>query len=106
MVIELSDIVDAIVCDRVRITDHAVEEAAMDRLSLRDIYASVRCGTVIETYPHDRPYPSGLIYGNTPAGEPVHSGWAYNPANRWAVLVTVYRPDPERWIDGRIRRRK
>jgi YgiT-type zinc finger domain-containing protein len=27
--------------------------------------------------------------------------WAYNEANGAAVLITVYQPDPERWIDFR-----
>jgi hypothetical protein len=30
--------------------------------------------------------------------------WAYNPDNRWAVLITVYRPDPNRWINWTERR--
>ncbi len=46
----------------------------------------------------------GLIYGDTPAGDPVHSVGAYNEANGWAVVVTVYRPDPRRWVDWRTRR--
>ena len=61
---------------------------------------------VIEDYPDDKPYPSCLIYGNTFSQEPVHSVWAYNQENRWAVVITVYRPDPQRWIDWRTRRPK
>ncbi len=63
-------------------------------------------GEIIEEYPEDKPYPSCLIYGDTFPGEPVHSVWAYNEANRWAVLITVYRPDPKRWINWRKRRPK
>jgi len=69
-----------------------------------DVYASVLHGEIIEDYPGDRPYPSCLIYGRTPAGDNVHSVWAHNPDNGWAVLITVYRPDPNRWIGGRRRR--
>jgi hypothetical protein len=25
---------------------------------------------------------------------------------QWAVLITVYRPDPERWMNWRARRKK
>lgn len=46
------------------------------------------------------------MYGNTFEAEPVHSVWAYNEANGVAVLITVYRPDPERWIDFRERRHR
>ena len=30
--------------------------------------------------------------------------WAYNEHTGWAALITVYRPDPQRWIDWRQRR--
>ena len=100
----IENIISAIRSNRVRITDHADEEARADRLSYDEVFVSVFQGAIIEDYPDDWPYPSCLIYGNTFRGEPVHSVWAYNETNEWAVLVTVYRPDPDRWIDWRIRR--
>ena len=103
---KLEDIVDAIRHNRLRITDHADEEAHADHLSFDEIYVSVLQGEIIEDYPDDKPYPSCLIYGDAFNGEPVHTVWAYNADNRWAVLITVYRPDPRRWIDWRVRRGK
>jgi hypothetical protein len=100
----IDEIVDAIRSNRLRITDHADEEAQADKLRFDEIFFSVFQGEIIEDYPHDKPYPSCLIYGDTFIGEPVHSVWAYNEDNRWAVLITVYRPDPDRWIDWRKRR--
>ena len=97
-------IIEAIRHDRIRITDHADEEAQADRLSFDEIFTSVLHGEVIEDYPDDRPYPSCLVYGDTFSDQPVHSVWAYNRATGWAALITVYRPDPERWLDWRIRR--
>ena len=102
--LDIEDIIEAIRDDRVQITDHADEEAQADCLSFDEILASVLSGEVIEDYPDDGPYPSCLIYGNTFSGEPVHSVWAYNDENGWAVLITIYRPDPERWLDWRTRR--
>jgi hypothetical protein len=104
--IHQQDIIRAIQGKRIRITDHADEEAEADYLVLEEIVYSVIHGEVIETYPTDRPYPSFLIYGNTPDGKPVHSVWAYNEENQWSVLITVYRPDPSRWIQWRMRRPK
>lgn len=101
----IQDIVEAIRHHRIRITDHADEEAQADRLTVDEIFFSVLKGEVIEEYPTDRPYPSCLIYGESFTGEPIHSVWAYNSETKWAVLITVYRPDPERWINWRIRRR-
>lgn len=94
---------EAIWAERVRITDHADEEAQADRLSFEAIYFSVEHGEIIERYPEGRPYPSCLVFGRTFAGDPVHSVWAYNDRNEWAVLITVYRPDPEQWIDWKKR---
>lgn len=101
---QIEDIIDSVHRGRIRITDHADEEAQADRLSFDEIFVSVLHGEVIEEYPSDDPYPSALIYGNTFTEEPVHSVWAYNQETRWAVLITVYRPDPERWVDWRIRK--
>jgi len=104
--INLADIINAIQHHHVRITDHADEEAAADHLIFDEILFSVTNGEIIEAYPADRPFPSCLIFGQTPAGEPVHSVWAYNETNQWSVLITVYRPDPARWIGWRVRRSK
>lgn len=103
---DIQGIIDAIRHNRIRITDHADEEAQADQLSFDEIFFSVLQGEIIEEYPADKPYPSCLIYGNSFTGEPIHSVWAYNEETKWAVLITVYRPDPERWIDWRTRRAK
>lgn len=103
--VELVDIIDATQDGRVRITDHAYEEANADRLKFDEIYFSALHGEVIEEYQDDSPYPSILIFGQTFGGDPVHSVWAYNEKNQWAVLITVYRPDPNSWIGCKVRKR-
>ena len=100
----ITDIVEAIGAGRVRITDHADEEAQADYLKFDEVCHSVVHGEIIEDYPEDKPYPSCLIFGRTDKGEPVHSVWAYNSSSAYAVLVTVYRPDPGRWTDWRTRK--
>ncbi len=99
-------IIDAIHSKKLRITDHAYEEAESDGLSYDEIYASVLNGEIIEDYHDDKPYPSCLILSHTQKRDPVHSVWGYNLDNGWAVLITVYRPDPKRWIDWKKRRKK
>ncbi len=101
----IQDIISAIQEKRIRITDHADEEAQTDTLTFDEIFFSVLQGEIIEDYPTDKPYPSCLIYGNNFEGEPIHSVWAYNDKAKWAVLITVYRPDPNRWINWRERRK-
>lgn len=100
----IDDLISAILGNRIRITDHADSEAVADGLSFDEIYFSVLHGEIIQQYPDDKPYPSCLIYGDTFAGDPVHSVWAYNDETEWAVIITVYRPDPDRWINWRQRR--
>lgn len=101
----IDDIIEAIRANRIRITDHADEEAHADNLTFEEIFFSVIQGEIIEDYPTDRPYPSCLIFGQNFSGEPIHSVWAYNEENKWTVLITVYRPDPNRWINWRERRK-
>ncbi len=101
----IDDIIEAIRTNRIRITDHADEEAHADNLTFEEIFFSVIQGEIIEDYPNDRPYPSCLIFGQNFSGEPIHSVWAYNEENKWTVLITVYRPDPNRWINWRERRK-
>lgn len=103
---DMENIINAIRNNRVRITDHADEESVDDGLTYEEIYFSVIHGEIIEDYPNDKPYPSCLVLGKNFSGEPIHSVWAYNQENLWAVLITVYRPSPEQWIDGKKRVKK
>lgn len=77
-----------------------------DQLKFKDICFSVLHGEIIEDYLDDEPHPSCLILGKTSIGDPVHSVWAYNELNKWAVIVTAYRPNPEVWIDWKKRKNK
>lgn len=101
---DVADIIKAIQANRVNITQHARKEAKEDSLLLDEIFYSTQNGEVIEDYPTDTPYPSCLIYGQNQASDPVHSVWAYAADSQIAVLITVYRPDPNRWIEWKIRR--
>lgn len=103
---EISNLIEAIQFGRIRITDHADEEAENDRLTYEEIFFSVMHGEIIEEYPKDEPYPSCLVFGLTFRNEPIHTVWAYNEETRWGVLITVYRPDPDKWINWKKRRKQ
>ena len=102
----IAEIIKAIKNGQIRISDHADEEAETDNLIFNDIIESVYTGEIIENYPKDSPYPSCLIFAKTPKGDPIHSVWGYNAENEWSVLITVYRPDPAKWINWKKRRSK
>jgi len=70
---------------------------------LDDVIESIRKRRIRIT-DEDEPYLSCLIYGKNIKDEPIHSVWAYNKETESAALITVYRPDPSKWIDWRIRR--
>jgi hypothetical protein len=53
--VDIQAIVEAIRENRIRITDHADEEAHADRLSYEEVFFSVLQGEIIETYPTDKP---------------------------------------------------
>ncbi len=102
---KLDKIIEAIHATRVNITLHARKEAENDSLVLDDIFHSTQTGEIIEEYPDDTPYPSCLVYGTMSLGDPVHSVWAYDSGSKIAVLITVYRPDPNRWVNWKERRK-
>ena len=77
-----------------------------DQITEEELKASVLNGEIIEEYLDDKPLPSCLIYSETPHGETVHSVWGYNESVHSVVLITVYTPDPDRWVEFRERRRR
>ena len=54
---------------------------------------------VIDDYPDDTPYRSCLVFARTRRGRPVHAVCAHVPEEDKAIIITVYEPDPDRWID-------
>ncbi len=75
-----------------------------DNLPLSMVIHATLEGETIESYIKDLPFPSALIYGDDKEGEPIHSVWAYDESKQIAILITAYKPDPDKWIDFRVRR--
>jgi len=100
--LEIGMLVTAIEKGSIRITDHALDEAKADGIVIPRVLDGTAVAEIIERYPDDRPYSSCLVYGECDG--PLHTVWAYNEADGWAVLITIYRPDPRRWINWRTRR--
>ena len=88
--------------ERVFYTRHARAEMRLEEfgpIQEQEVFEAVQSGKVIEHYGEDEPYPSILIYGRTVAGRPLHAVCAYVPEDDWAIVITVYEPDPARWIN-------
>ena len=68
-----------------------------------EVYEAISCGEVIEVYPDAEPYPGALIFGRTKLDRPIHIVCAYDSSEDRAVIITIYQPDPKRWVDYRTR---
>jgi hypothetical protein len=95
----------AIDAGNVYVSVHARDEAIADDLLMPDIEAATLRADCIEDYPADPRGPSCLLLCEI-GGRPVHVLWGFDAVHLRAILITVYRPDPDRWSsDFRTRRR-
>ena len=88
---------------RFEFTQHAADQTILRRISVVEFRQTVASGEVIEDYPNDRYGPSCLVLGYTQAGRPLHIHCSH--ATRDLIrVITVYDPDPTRWLNFRTRR--
>jgi hypothetical protein len=99
------EIIAAIEAQQVLVTRHARERLTQRQVTFDEICSSVIQGSIIEDYPDDTPYPSCLVCGELSTGSYLHTVWAYDESQNLAILITVYPPDQNLWIDWRQRRR-
>lgn len=93
--------------ERVLYTSHAKREMLVEEygsITDSEVSEAMQKGEIIEDYPDDEPYPSILVLGKTVQGRIIHVVCAYSEVDQLAIIITVYEPDPSRWIDGRTRR--
>jgi hypothetical protein len=96
--------------DKIRRRQYEFSKHAVDRSIIRDIRvaefeeAIENRSEVIEDYPNDKYGPSCLILGFTKKGRPLHMQCSY-PSRPLVKVVTLYDPNPDEWLDFRIRKR-
>ena len=100
-------VISLIQLGEVRISDHGYDELAADGIFARDVLAMVAEGAVVEDYPDYAKGPCVLVLQKDRHGEPMHVLWGIpKGASSPAVLITAYKPDPDRWEPGFMRRCK
>jgi hypothetical protein len=83
---------------------HAVDQSVERHITRDDVHQIVEAGEIIEDYPEDKYGPSCLIAGQTKTGKWIHVQCSY-PSRYKAKIITLYEPDPDEWIDFKIRRK-
>lgn len=91
---------------RIEWQKHALEQMLERGISRETVKEVLRNGEIIENYPDDKPYPSGLFLGWI-KGEPLHVVAAFDSLTGWCFIITAYKPDLEHFeSDYKTRRQK
>lgn len=105
-----------VVLDKIRIkinrrkyefSKHAVDQSILRNITVRELEQALSGASseVIEDYPDDKYGPSCLILGYTAKMRPLHVQCSYSdrPLVR---IITMYEPDPELWVNFKIRKKE
>lgn len=102
----LKAVKELVAAGQVRISEHGYDEIAADGIYVRDILAGVDKATVVEDYPT---FPKGravLVLQWDRNARPIHVVWGIPKGfTSPAVVVTAYRPNPDRWDNTFTKRR-
>ena len=90
----------------VRVSVHGYEELAADGVLVHDVVNGLATAVMVEDYPDYPKGPCVLVLEQDNAGQPIHVVWGIPPGESSpAVVVTAYRPDPEKWDETWRKRR-
>lgn len=99
----IRQICEKIVQNQFEFSKHAVDQSILRHISVQELREAVASGEIIEDYPDNKYGPSCLILGYAQAGRPLHFQCSY-PSRPLIKIITLYEPDPNQWIDFKIRR--
>ncbi len=90
-----------------RITLHAELERDADQITMRELKEALLSpkAKIVEDYPNDPRGMSCLMLGFTKQTYPIHIVCGIGEPEI-LIIITVYRPDPKKWINWQIRKEK
>ena len=86
-------------------SQHATDQSIMRHIRVRELREAIEDGERIADYPNDKYGPSCLIFGFTKSKRPLHIHCSY-PSRPLVKIITLYEPDPARWINFKIRKKQ
>lgn len=87
-----------------RFSLHADKERQRDRITIAEVEEALENPELVEDYPNDPRGHSCLVLGWTASDSPIHAVLGELWGDEPLVIVTIYRPDAQQWIDWRTRR--
>ncbi len=101
---QIAEIVENIKNKKYEFSRHAVDQSILRNIDVSEIeQAIIENALIIEDYPDDKYGPSCLILGYTKSDRPLHIQCGYS-GDHIIKFITLYQPDPELWIDNKIRK--
>lgn len=102
----LRQVIDLVARGELRISAHGYDELAEDGVRVRDVVVGIAKAVIVEDYPEYPRGPCVLVQQRDFQGQPIHVVWGVpRDALSLAVVVTAYRPDPDRWSRDFIKRK-
>ena len=93
-----------IAANQFEFSKHALDQSILRGITVEELREAIANGEVIEDYPKDKYGPSCLVFGTTKSDRTIHIQCSY-PTREFVKIITLYQPDPEQWIDYKVRRK-
>jgi len=100
----LSEIHEKVNSYKIKWRGHATQRLNQRRITRSNAIHALLNGDIIEDYPEDFPFPSCLVLDSDENDLPLHIVCSIGQDFLW--IITVYRPDSNRWEnDNKTRKR-
>jgi hypothetical protein len=83
---------------------HAVQRMFERNVSVKKVVQAIQFGEIIEDYSSEMPEPSRLVLGFQ-GHRPFHVVTSENVEKNETTIITVYLPDPQKWVQDFRKRR-